>query len=309
MSALPAGVLAATLVLTTAAGVRAAIAGRRRASAAARLRARPASSPCPGVPAPAEERGSDAGIRPPAWLGLRLAAAGVPLAPEAALRVWAGTAATVVVGALLAAGPGAAAVAVAIAAGAPWLAWRLLRHRGDERLEAALPLAVEAVAAALRSGASVRQAVAAAAGATGGTLGDDLAGVALATERGAGVVAALEGWAARRPLPGVRLVVAALCLGAETGGATAQAVDAVAATLRQRLAAQAEARALATQARMSAVVIAAAPVAFCALSAATDRRSAAFLLRTPAGLGLLAAGLALDGAGALWMSRLTRVTP
>lgn len=310
-----AGVTTGALVLAAAASLRAGLDGRRRAATAARLGARsggpigPSGEGSQAPPGPGRAGGTAWRLLlgPPAWLGPRLTAMGVAMAPEAAFTAWAGTAAVTVTAALLGAGPGAAALAAAVVAGGPWLVWRVLRHRGDALLDAALPAAVEAVAAGLRSGASLRQAVAGAAGATTGTLGDDLAAVATAIERGAGVVAALEGWAARRPLPGVRLVVAALCLGAEAGGAAAQAVDAVAATLRQRLAAQAEARALATQARVSAVVIAAAPVAFCVLSTATDRRSAAFLLRTPPGLALLAAGLALDGAGALWMARLTRL--
>lgn len=246
-------------------------------------------------------------VAPPGWLPARLADAGLAVTPGRAWSAW--IAGAVVLTGWAAIAGGAATVvlaAVAVCAG-PCLGWRLVRHRGAAGVEAALPAAVEAVAAGLRSGASLRQAVAEAAVATPGLLGSDLAQVAAATERGAGLVAALEGWADRRRLPGVRLAVAALCLCAETGGAAAQAVDAVAATLRQRLAAQAEARALATQARLSAAVIAVAPVAFCALSAAADPRASAFLLRTRMGLVLLTAGLALDAAGALWMARLTRV--
>ena len=229
------------------------------------------------------------------------------MSPGDALRWWATLTGFAVAAALVAGGPGAAALAAVLSAVGPCLGWRLVRHRGAARFEAALPAAVEAVAAGLRSGASLRQALAGAADAVTGPLAGDLAGVAADTERGAGVTASLERWAERRPLAGVRLVVAALCLGAETGGAAAQAVDGVALTLRQRLAAQAEAKALATQARVSAVVIGASPVVFCVLAAATDPRTAGFLLRTPAGLVLLATGLALDGAGALWMARLTRV--
>ena len=248
-------------------------------------------------------------LSPPGWLAARLVDAGVAVAPASVWRAWLATSTTAGGWGFLGAGAGAGVLAAVVAVAGPCLAWRLLRHRGASRVEAALPAAVEAVAASLRSGASLRQAVGEAAAATPGLLGTDLAQVAVATERGGGLIGALEAWADRRPLPGVRLAVAALCLCAETGGAAAQAVDAVAATLRHRLAAQAEARALATQARMSAAVIAVAPVAFCALSAAADPRSSAFLLRTRLGLALLATGLALDAAGAAWMARLTRVEP
>jgi len=308
-------VVAAALVLVAAAALRSGLAGRRRMAAVRRANAaRPAgASPAGDGRRPVGARCRLAGtlggtlLGFPVWLPARLADAGVAMAPTTAWRVWAVTATAVAGWAFLGAGAGAGVLAAALAVAGPCLGWSLLRHRGSSRLEAALPAAVEAVAASLRSGASLRQAVGEAAGATPGLLGSDLARVVVTTEGGGGLVAALEGWADRRPLPGVRLAVAALCLCAETGGAAAQAVDSVGATLRQRLAAQAEARALATQARVSAAVIAGAPVAFCVLSAATDQRSSGFLLQTRLGLALLAAGLALDATGAVWMARLTRV--
>nr|MDQ6927830.1 hypothetical protein [Actinomycetota bacterium] len=71
----------------------------------------------------------------------------------------------------------------------------------------------------------------------------------------------------------------------------------------------AEARALASQARMSALVIGLAPLAFGVFAASTDPRTSQFLLHTSAGLILLAGGLTLDGLGWLWMQRLCRVQP
>jgi len=312
-----AAVVAALLVVAGAGALRAGISGWRARGASARVRAAgaPAFSSAERrelrrVPPTRSTAGPNAGglLAPPQWLGVRLVDMGLAVDPATAWVVWAGGALTVTAWALVAAGAGAGLLAAGVVAGSPYLGWRLLRHRGDAAIEAALPAAVETVAAGLRSGASLRQALGEAAAATPGALGADLVAVAQSTERGSGVVAALEGWAARRPLPGVRLVVAALCLSAETGGAAARAVDAVAATLRQRLAAEGEARALATQARTSAAVMAAAPAAFCAVSAVVDPRSSAFLLRTPLGLALLAAGLGLDAAGAVWMARLTRAS-
>lgn len=183
------------------------------------------------------------------------------------------------------------------------------RCREANRVEHDMPLAMEDVARGLRTGASLRQAVAEAAITAPGPVGDDLRRVAALVDHGAPLTAALEWWVSHRPLPGVRLAAAALALGAETGGAQARAVDGVAATLRERIAAAAEVRAQATQARVSAAVIALAPIAFCALAAATDPRTATFLFRTPIGLVFLASGLGLDALGAFWMNRLTRVQP
>ena len=183
----------------------------------------------------------------------------------------------------------------------------LLRGRADRRVERDLPDLLDAVARSLRSGSSLRRAVDEAAGSVEGPLRDDLVRVRRSLEAGDPLGGALERWATARPLPGVRLAVAALALGAETGGASAQAVDGVAATLRTNLGIAAEVRALSSQARLSALVIALAPVAFSLLAFTTDGTAASFLLRTPLGLACLATGLALDGVGWLWMRRLTAV--
>jgi tight adherence protein B len=133
--------------------------------------------------------------------------------------------------------------------------------------------------------------------------------VVASTGAGVPLAAALDGWAARRPLPAVRLGVAALALAAETGGASARAVDGVAETIRGRLAVGAEVRALSAQARLSALVIVLAPLAFTALAMASDKGTTTFLFQTPAGLACLVAGLGLDAIAAFWMQRLSRVEP
>ena len=247
---------------------------------------------------------------PPPRVAAALAEADLPVPASAAWTAWL---AALVLGpafGVLAAGPGLAGVVVVGVAAGPPLVVRLRRGRADARLEQALPGALEAVARSLRSGASLRQAVEEAGTATGGgrVLTAELARAAAEAAQGASLVSALEGVAARRPLPGVRLGVAALCLGAETGGAQARAVDGVAATVRERLAVAAELRALSSQARISALVIGLAPLGFGAFAAATDPRTSQFLLHTPAGLALLVAGLVLDGLGWLWMQRLARVS-
>jgi tight adherence protein B len=182
----------------------------------------------------------------------------------------------------------------------------LTRRRRDGRADAALPDVLEAVARGLRSGASLLLALDEAV-ATAGPLAGDLHRITAEATHGSDLAAALERWSVARPLPGVQLAVSALCLGIEAGGAQARAVDGVAATLRQRHGVAAEARALGAQARMSALVIALAPVVFCALTSTTDARTAHFLLRTTTGQLLLVTGVALDVVGALWMNRLTEI--
>lgn len=238
------------------------------------------------------------------WLAPRLAAADLPWSTAAVVgRVPAVGAAVAVAGAavdpvLVLAGP------IVVGSGA-LLALHLARGRRAARLEAELPALLEAIARSLRSGAALPTALAEAA-TTGSVAADDLASVLAEAERGLGLGEALDRWATRRPTPTIRLVVGALSVASSSGGRPARGVDGVAATLRERAEVDREGRALATQARASAVVVSLAPLAFGVFGAVGDERTAAFLLGSPAGLGCLAAGLVLDAVGAAWMHRIAR---
>lgn len=253
-------------------------------------------------------RGTTARLpQPPQWLLGRLASAGVE---TDACRVWAGwlgTSVAVIGGGALLGGPGLAAVMAMVVVVAPVGGLATAAGRAERRLEEALPGVLEAVARALRSGASLVQAIDEAATTTSGPLGAELRRVTTSVHDGIDLVAAIDAWGRDHDLAGVRLAVSALALGAETGGAHARAVDGVAATIRSRLAVSREVRALSSQARLSGVVITLAPLGFAVLATATDERTAAFLLRTPLGLMCLSAGLTLDGLAALWMHRLARI--
>jgi tight adherence protein B len=240
---------------------------------------------------------------PPAWFARRATEAELPI--EQAWRCWRGAVMAAPAVAVLAP-PAVAVLALAVLGAAPFALTGPLRHRGERRLDAALPAVLEAVARSLRSGASLRQALADAAAATSGRLGRDLHLVVRATAAGIPLSEALDDWGRRCPRPGVLLAVAALCLAIETGGASARAVDGVAATLRRRLDVQEEALSLSAQARASAAVLAGAPLVVCAFTVAAGGPAARFLLRTPLGLACLVAGLSLDALGGLWMARLTR---
>lgn len=200
-------------------------------------------------------------------------------------------------------GSGLGFVAVATWAAAPLFAPRWLERRAERRRAEAVPAVLDAVARGLRSGASLTQALDEAAGEPG-ALKAELTAVVTEARRGVGLAPALDRWAAVRPTGPVRLAVASLAMGAETGGTTARTVEGVAATVRQRLAVAGEARALTSQARISAQVMALAPLGFCAIGAATDPALARFLFVTPLGWLFLVVGVALDLLGAAWMQKL-----
>jgi len=267
-------VLAAVAAVSCVLGVAVARARDRR-----RLRARlaaPARSPQPALRGARRSRG-------PA-----LAAAG-------GLAV-----ASVAAGPVLAIG-----LVVAVAAGR---ARARLRHRTAHRhrREAQLAPALDRLAAALRSGASLPAALDEVGHAVEPPIGPELADLARQAAHGRPLRRVLDGWAAAHGDPGTRLAATALVLATVVGAAPARAVDGVAATVRERLDLAAERRALAAQARSSALVLSVAPAGFAALLVAGDTAAAGFLLGTPAGWACLAAGLALDAAGIWWMAHLTR---
>lgn len=294
----PAGLLAAALVVLTTLAAGHAVDGHRSAALVTRLGA---GAPHAGAAGPGWWR------RPPVRLRAVLDDAALPGGATRAWRAWSGLAAPVTLLSLAAGG-----LPLAALAGLGWVAGPTLvvvgrRGASGRAVEAALPDALEAMARSLRSGAATRQALDEVAEVTPGALGHELRAVSRSLASGSTLEAALGSFAHRRPEPGVRLAVAALLLGAEAGGAHARALDGVAASVRARLGVAREVRALSSQARLSAVVIGAAPVAFGLLAAGTDGAGTEFLLRTPLGLGCLTLGLGLDGVGAVWMHRLAQV--
>ncbi|CAN5802952.1 hypothetical protein BH24ACT2_BH24ACT2_19330 [soil metagenome] len=295
-----AGLLAGCLALATMTTLRVALDSGRRSVVTARLVER---MPGAAVNGGRCQRLPD----PPAALVRRLDGAGLPWSARELWTGWMAALALAVPAGLVIGGPGLAIVAVVLVVSVPAIALRTVAGRADRLVEDTLPDALEGMARSLRSGASLRQAVDETATVTAGLLGLDLSTVASEVAQGRVLTDALDRWGGRRPLPGVHLAVSALALGAETGGAHARAIDGVAATLRSRLGVVREVRALSSQARLSGVVITLAPLGFSALAAATDERTAGFLLRTPLGLFCLAAGLLLDAAAALWMVRLSRI--
>jgi tight adherence protein B len=104
----------------------------------------------------------------------------------------------------------------------------------------------------------------------------------------------------------VRAAAGAFAVASSLGGSAADAIDGLASSLRHRLDAVAEARALSSQARLSAMVVGAAPLGYLAFSSLVDPRSVGVLLGTGVGRVCLVVGLSLEGLAALWIRRILR---
>ena len=230
--------------------------------------------------------------------------AALDLEPEGACELWLAVTAGVAVLAFAIA-PGVAPVAVVACLVAGPVALRIARGRARQRYAAAMPGALEQVAAMLRGGATVPEALESLA-TVSGPLGPDLRRVLRRCELGVGLTDALGSWIGERDLPSVRAAAGAFAVAVTVGGRSAVAIDGLAASLREHLGAVAEARALSAQARLSGVVVGAAPIAYLAFSVIVDPASVSLLVGSAAGRVCLGLGLALDALGIAWMRRLVR---
>jgi len=276
------GVLA-TAVLATAA--------RRAPSLDRSRRLRPRS----GLPLPPFVR---------ARLGLALSRSDIDLAPDDAIKLW-------LLASLVAAGMGsvlsplaAIPIGLAVVVGGPVALW-WARGRGDGRVVEALPGALDRVSAGLRAGSTVGESLRDLAGGTG-ALAPDLRRLEARSQLGVGLGAALAQWAHERPLPGVHAVTGALALAVSVGGACAVALEGLGESLRARDATIREAHALSAQARISAIVVGGAPLAYLVFVSLADPGALDLLVTTNPGRACLVVGLVLEGLGALWMRALLR---
>ena len=179
------------------------------------------------------------------------------------------------------------------------------RSRRERAFVAGLPAALEQVAAELRGGGTVAAAVERLGGARG-AVAADLRRVHVRTQLGLPLADALAGWPADHDAPGVRAAAGALAVAATMGGRAADAIDGLASSLRHRLDAVAEAASLSAQARLSAVVVGAAPLGYLAFSAMVDPGAVTALVATGVGRVCLVVGLGLEALAGLWIRRILR---
>ena len=134
----------------------------------------------------------------------------------------------------------------------------------------------------------------------------DLRRVRTRTRLGLPLTDALATWPVDHDAPGVRAAAGALSVAATMGGRAAGAIDGLATSLRHRLDAIAEARSLSAQARLSAVVVGAAPLGYLAFAALVDPGAVDLLVTTGVGRVCLVVGLGLEALAGLWIRRILR---
>jgi Flp pilus assembly protein TadB len=189
---------------------------------------------------------------------------------------------------------------------------RRVRHR---RANAVAPWVVEertadtigAVAAAVRAGSSLPQAIGYAATEAAHPVVDDLRQVVADLHTGVALDVALATWADRRRTADIDLLVGALELHRRSGGDLPVVLDQVVRTIRDRVSVAREVRSLTAQARLSAWILGLLPIGFFGFLWVTSRNDIEGALTTLVGLICVGTGLALEGAAFVWIRSLLEV--
>ncbi|MBK5289444.1 MAG: type II secretion system F family protein [Acidimicrobiia bacterium] len=228
--------------------------------------------------------------------------ADIDVTPEAAARWWVLAVASVAWFAMVLAPPLLVPAIVAAVTAGP-IGVRMRSGQARRAVRAALPGVLDLIVAQLRAGGTVAEALDTVASRPG-PLRADFARVSARCSLGAGLDPALAQWAQERPIPGVRSAAGALAMVTLIGGSAATALEGLSVSLRNDDAALGEAKALSAQARVSAIVVGGAPLAYLIFAAATDPGSTDVLVSTTAGRICLVLGLGLEGLAAVWMRAL-----
>lgn len=186
-------------------------------------------------------------------------------------------------------------------------AWCLVRRGRAER--AASRLVEElctGLAAELRSGRTPAEALRLSVDALPGPARATLLPVVTSASRGGDVPGALRAAATRPGHRALDWLAACWQVGVESGAGLAEAVERLAASLRDEQRARREVAAQLAAPRATARLLALLPVLGIVLGTALGQRPLAFLFGSPYGLGCLAAGVGIDLLGVLWTMRLAK---
>lgn len=202
--------------------------------------------------------------------------------------------------------PGAATgIGLALLLGA-W-AKRRKREKARQMLDRQLSEVVRALAAGVRSGMSLPQAVERAADEVEDPLSSSMRALTDLHALGEPLSDALSGWADQIGSPDARFVAGVLRLHQRTGGDLPFVLDRVARTLSDRADAEREVRTLTAQARLSGAILGALPIGFFLFLSLVARSDVAAAYDSVAGASAVIAGLILQGVAYLWIRHLLEV--
>jgi tight adherence protein B len=205
----------------------------------------------------------------------------------------------------IAAGPAGGVMGALVGLVAPRSAHRARQRRTAEALDRQLAVTVSGIAAALRAGLSLSQAIRFAAEESAEPVRRTIGEVIDREALGVPLEESLDRWAAGSRSGDVRLVASVLRL--RVGAGLPAVLDQVARTLRQKESSRREVRSLTAQARLSGTILGLLPIGFFLFLSATSRQDMAAAYGSPVGVAAIVTGLGLEACAYGWIRRLLRV--
>lgn len=182
-----------------------------------------------------------------------------------------------------------------------------VRHRRLQRLEQQLPDMLLALAGALRAGSGVQSALRHTVDYASAPLSQEL-GLMLREQRmGVAFEQALNNFYSRVPTEGVSLVVSTLKIAGQSGGNLAETLERISVTLRTRQHLLGRVRALTSQGRMQAWVMASLPPGLAFVLHWLDPDAMSALWRTPVGWAVLLLIITLESVGIFFIRRIVQI--
>jgi tight adherence protein B len=189
----------------------------------------------------------------------------------------------------------------------PALVYRRLRRRRLQALQRQLPDAVASVAAALRGGAGLWQALENVPRHQPKPVSQEFALVLRQYRLGMPMDESLQGFAMRTGLHDIRMFVATLAIARDLGGGLAEVLERLSRSVRRRVAMEDRIDALTAQGRMQGRIVGALPIVLGAVLYLLEPGPMSRLFLTPPGWVVLAIITVLECVGALLIRRIVRI--
>lgn len=190
---------------------------------------------------------------------------------------------------------------------APTIVYRWLRLRRRRALQQQLPDVTDALAAALRAGLSLSQALEQVVKYQPRPSSQEFSLMLREHRLGLPLDRALQGLADRIAIRDVHLLVATLGIARDLGSGLAEALERFAATVRRRLALEERIRALTAQGKLQGLIMGALPLLLAIVLAFMEPESMRILLTHPAGWAIGAAVLVLEAVGLVLIRRIVNI--
>lgn len=184
---------------------------------------------------------------------------------------------------------------------APHIRRRLARSRREKRLSGQLPPFLDRLASTIASGQGLESAVGKTALETEEPLRAELSLLVQELRMGRPLVEAMDDWAERLATPDARLVATAIRIAQDSGGRLSDALERIAATVRERRKLAATLSTLTAQGKMQAAVIGAMPPVLAAFLWFWEPETFGRFYGTPAGKGSLFACALFELVGIVWI--------